>query len=143
MIKNAVVQSITAKLNSLAVQRKCSYQELLTQFFIERLVVRIVDREAVATQIIFKGGYFSLRVYNSPRYTTDIDATVKGNVFQAARSIQKAIEEFNSSDGVWFMHESDVDLQTQGEYKGLRLVFRAGLGSIPPNLRSSRSLTLI
>lgn len=51
-----------------------TYAEILTQFFIERAVVRLVSSPILYEHLIFKGGFVGLRIYGSPRFTTDLDA---------------------------------------------------------------------
>ena len=109
MSNKPIVQRITAKLNSLAIEKECSYQELLTQFLIERLVVRITHKDQVNNQIIFKGGYVSLRVYDSPRYTKDIDATVQISIDTVVKDIKSIIEKHQPTDCLLYTSPSPRD----------------------------------
>ncbi len=63
-----------------------------------------------------------LRIYKSSRYTIDLDAV-------------KVVVEKTFNDAVWFRFEKEIDLKTQGEYGGVRQVFRAGIGEIPKNIK--------
>ncbi len=76
-----------------------------------------------------------LRVYHSPRYTIDLDALlVKSNLSNALETIKtNAQKDFN--DGVWFRFQEEIDLKTQGEYGGIRQVYRAGIGSPPQEIK--------
>jgi len=64
---------------------------------------------------MYKGGFVGLRVYDSPRYTVDVDALlVNANVESLLdRAREKA--ESDLEDGVWLRFEDQVDLATQGE----------------------------
>ena len=88
--------------------------------------------------LVFKGGYVGLRVYNSTRYTVDLDALLlKADVSETLKKTAKAIER-DIDDGTWFILESQVDLKTQGEYGGIRQIFRAGIGEQPKNFKHSQ-----
>ena len=131
-------KSISAKLSILAKVRKVPYESLATVFLIERLLARLVSGPKLAKAFVFKGGYVGLRVYNSERYTLDLDALlvkadISSTLKQAVIEIEKDID-----DGAWFLLESQVDLKTQGEYGGIRQVFRAGIGLPPKDIKRSQ-----
>jgi hypothetical protein len=46
--------------------------------------------------------------------------------------------EHNLDDGVWFRFETQVDLATQGEYGGIRHVYRAGIGEVLKNIKKAQ-----
>ena len=71
-----------------------------------------------------------LRVYKSPRYTIDLDASLTGINLDQIKSIVIEAIEADSEDGTWYRFEKNIDLETQGEYGGLRFVFRAGIGEV-------------
>jgi hypothetical protein len=54
-----------------------SYQNLETVFLLERFVARLLTDEAISEHLVFKGGFVGMKVYGSPRYTTDVDAIQK------------------------------------------------------------------
>lgn len=131
--KKSQARSITDRLRSLAKEAGASYENILTEFLIERLLVRLLSEKEFSKNLVFKGGYVSLRVYSSPRYTIDLDATMtKGKLANLSEKAVATVEK-DCNDGAWFQYEKSVDLETQGEYGGLRLVFRAGLGEVLKN----------
>ncbi len=67
-------RSVTQKLSNLAIKQGSTYQNLATEFLIERLIVRLTSNKKLYSSLIFKGGYVGLRIYESPRYTIDLDA---------------------------------------------------------------------
>jgi hypothetical protein len=127
----ALAQAITAKLSELARTQDKPYDKLLTIFLLERAVARLVSDRTLARCLTFKGGYVSVRVYNSPRFTTDIDAVLHG--LDQASAVEKIHEQMALpfGDGAWFRYEEKQKLVTQSEYGGWRLVFRGGLGNPP------------
>ena len=133
-------ESIRQRLNNLAQSLKLPYRNVETVFLIERLVARLVADETLRGHLIFKGGFVGLKVYDSPRYTIDLDALlVKSNIEDTlARVKQRA--ELDSGDGTWFRFESQVSLTTQGEYGGIRQIFRVGIGEIPADIRRAQTL---
>lgn len=135
-------RSIGAKLSKLSRQLNVGYLQVLTEFLLERLAARLVADPRLSSRLVFKGGYVSLRVYDSPRYTIDLDALLnKGRLGEVSKIIQSIIES-ESSDGVWFRLEKTVDLETQGEYGGLRLVLRAGIGEVLPDIKRAQIVHL-
>lgn len=92
--------------------------------------------------MVFKGGYVALRVYASPRYTIDLDALLKRGDLGAIVKTAQVAAEADLGDGVWFKLEKTVDLETQGEYGGIRLVFRTGIGEILKNLKKAQIINL-
>ncbi len=107
------------------------YDRLQTLFFLERAALRLTADSSLAKHLIFKGGFVSVRIYHSPRFTKDLDATLIGlSVEVAKRKIVEAMQ-VNVNDTVWFEFEGIEDTAHQSEYGGTRFVFRAGFG-LPP-----------
>jgi hypothetical protein len=132
------IRSITDRLKRLARERQTPYGEILTQFLIERALARLVLEPAIQNHMVFKGGFVGLRVYGSPRYTTDLDAITYRKDRQKIVSLIKAALAQPLSDHVWFAYQGEIDLLTQGEYGGIRLEYRFGLGEIPTDLRRAQ-----
>jgi len=128
MTTKALGTSIGQKLRGIQKKAGVPYQMLATAFLIERLVVRLIADERLKKALVFKGGFVSLRVYESPRYTVDLDAIlVKSNLENMLETAREAVAE-DLGDGVWFHFEEQIDLGTQSEYGGIRQVYRAGIG---------------
>ena len=136
------VRSLSDRLKNLSKKLAIPFETLLPYFLLERLAVRLVSDPTLATKLVFKGGFIGLRVYDSPRVTVDLDALLKSGDL---KTIQKSVverAEANSEDGVWFRFQSTQDLQTLGEYGGLRILFRCGIGDIPKQIPRARILNL-
>ena len=136
------VQSIRIKLSNLAKKEGVGFQQVLTMFLLERAAARLLHTETLAKHLVFKGGFVSVRVYNSPRYTTDLDALVQG--IAAAEAIEqiKAAMEVPLHDSCWFTFDGNLDLKTQGEYGGHRLIYRGGLGEPPPLIKTAQLVNI-
>lgn len=81
MTTKAKGNSVRQKLIDLSKKIRIPYQNLETTFMIERLVARLVLNNNLSKHLVFKGGFVGLRVYNSERYTIDLDALlVKSNI---------------------------------------------------------------
>jgi len=130
-ISKAQIQSIQAKLNSIVKEQGSTLQQVLTLFLLERAAVRLIANTDLQDNLIFKGGYVGVRVYNSPRYTTDLDATIRGMDSKDAVTRIKTAMDVDAGDGVWFKYEGTEEIKTQGDYGGIGLSFRGGLG-VPP-----------
>lgn len=142
-VTSPLLRSVSDKLKRLAHERQATYAEVLTQFLIERAVARLVIEPGLGDHLVFKGGFVGLKVYGSPRFTTDLDAiTYRKDRAEIIRLIKQALAK-SLGDHVWFIYENEVDLITQGEYGGIRLVYRFGLGEPPKDLRKTLSLRLL
>jgi predicted nucleotidyltransferase component of viral defense system len=131
-------ESVRAKLKSLASKMKIKYSHLETVFLIERLVARLIADKKPSQNLVFKGGFVGLKVYQSPRYTIDLDALlVKSNIEQTFDLVKQQAQS-DMDDGVWFRFESQMDLATQGEYGGIRHTYRAGIGEILKDIKRAQ-----
>lgn len=138
MKKADQARSIAAKLSTQAKNKGIPYQLVSTTFLIERLLARLLLDNHLAENLVFKGGYVGLRVYESARYTVDLDALLNGaDLTKTLERVTKAAQK-DIGDCAWFVLESQVDLQTQGEYGGIRQVFRAGLGEPLKDLKRAQ-----
>lgn len=133
--RKALGQSVSARLLSLAQTQKKPYDKLLTIFLIERVVVRLITDPVLATNLIFKGGYVGVRIYESPRFTTDLDAVLRGLSQDEAMARIKDRLIDPALDAAWFEFHAETDLKTQNPYGGRRLSYRAGLGEPPVNTK--------
>jgi predicted nucleotidyltransferase component of viral defense system len=131
-------ESVRAKLKSLASKMKIKYSHLETVFLIERLVARLIADKKLSQNLVFKGGFVGLKVYQSPRYTIDLDALlVKSNIEQTLDLVKQQAQS-DMDDGVWFRFESQTDLATQGEYGGIRHTYRTGIGEILKDIKRAQ-----
>lgn len=140
MTTKAKGTSIRQKITDLATKINVPFQNIQTAFIIERLVARLVADKTLAKQLVFKGGYVGLRVYNSERYTVDLDALLVEANIQSTLARAKKSAEADFNDGVWFKFEEQVDLATQGEYGGVRQTYRAGIGELLTNLSKAQTI---
>jgi predicted nucleotidyltransferase component of viral defense system len=138
MTTKAKGESIRQKLTTMSKKLEAKYRDVETVFLIERLVARLIADKKLADRLVFKGGFVGLKVYESPRYTVDLDALlVKSNIDQTLEQVKKQAEH-DLDDGVWFRFETQVDLATQGEYGGIRHVYRAGIGEVLKNIKKAQ-----
>ncbi|MCX6119246.1 MAG: nucleotidyl transferase AbiEii/AbiGii toxin family protein [Proteobacteria bacterium] len=125
------VGKLKMRLTERSNKRGQPYDKLQTLFFLERAAVRLIADTTLAKNLVFKGGFVSVRVYNSPRYTIDLDATLRGLERKEAES--RIIESMSkpSQDGVWFSFDKLETTVHQGTYGGTRFVFRSGFDPMP------------
>ena len=134
MSKNDQAKSISKRLSNLAKQQETGYRNIALAFYLERLLARVIADSSLKNKLVFKGGYVGLRVYESHRYTVDLDATLmKANIKSISKKITDAIES-DLDDGTWFQLQEEQNLLTQGEYKGVRQIYRVGLGDQPKDI---------
>ncbi len=138
MTSKAKGSSVRQRLADLSRKLGVPYQNLETAFMLERLVARLIADNTLQQHLVFKGGFVGLKVYNSLRYTVDLDAlVVKANVESTLRLTREKAES-DLDDGVWFRFENQVDLATPGEYGGIRQIYRAGIGEVLKNLKKAQ-----
>lgn len=131
-------ESVRQKLTTISKKLEAKYRDVETVFLIEGLVARLIADKKLADRLVFKGGFVGLKVYESPGYTVDLDALlVKSNIEQTLEQVRKQAEH-DLDDGVWFRFETQVDLATQGEYGGIRHVYRAGIGEVLKNIKKAQ-----
>jgi len=135
---NALATSINKRLSNLSKERGVPHKNVVTDFLIERLLARITSDKDLYNKVIFKGGYVCLREYASERYTMDLDAVLqKGDLNKTIESI-KEVATKDLNDCSWFIFEEQIDLETQGEYGGIRIIFRAGIGDILKDIKRAQ-----
>lgn len=83
--------------------------------------------DQLVRNLIFKGGFVSISIYSSPRFTVDLDAVLHGITLDDAETLSKKSLLQDFEDGVWFVFESSIPLTNQTDYGGRRLQFRSGL----------------
>lgn len=135
-----IARSISMKLSAISKQRNTPYKNVLTEFFLERLLARLISVQELSSALVFKGGYVGRRAYGSPRYTIDLDALLEGHAVSELRATIIAAGEKDIGDGAWYHFEETLDLQTQGEYPGVRFIFRAGLGQRSTDIKIAQKV---
>lgn len=138
MTTKAKGTSVRTKIIDLGKKLGVDPRDLETLFMIERLVARLIADKHLASHLVFKGGFVGIKIYESPRYTVDLDALlVKANIDETLERVKKQAE-VDLNDGVWFRFEDQIDLQTQGEYGGIRHSYRAGIGEVLKNIKKAQ-----
>lgn len=142
MKKTARTRSIMDRLADIANKQKTPFQNIVTLFLLERMAARLTRNHELAEKLVFKGGYVGLRVFGSPRYTLDLDASVQRADLQRIVMLAKETVQADIGDGVWFRYEKEEELQTFSEYGGIRLDFRSGIGELPTNIKKAQGIHL-
>lgn len=138
MTTKAKGTSIRQRIIDLGKKLGVTQRDLETLFMIERLVARLTMDKHLASHLVFKGGFVGIKIYESPRYTVDLDALlVKAKIGETLERVKKQAE-IELNDGVWFRFESQIDLATRGEYGGIRHSYRAGIGEVLKNLKKAQ-----
>ncbi len=138
MTTKAKGTSIRQKIIDLGKKLGVHPRDLETLFMIERLVARLITDKQLASRLVFKGGFVGIKIYESPRYTVDLDALLVKADIESTLKLVKENAEKDLNDGVWFRFEDQVNLATQGEYGGIRHSYRAGIGEVLKNLKKAQ-----
>src|SRR6478735_8451903 len=135
-------EKIKNRLIEIANARSEPFNRIQTLFFLECAAARLARDPILAKNLIFKGGLVTVKVYGSPRFTTDLDATVFGlSPDQIKERVIKEIET-DQLDSLWFAFESIEDTAHQGEYGGIRYVFRAGFLPKPTSIKKTQIVNI-
>lgn len=138
MTTKAKGTSIRQKIIDMSKKMGVNPRDLETVFLIERLVARLIANKKLSDRLVFKGGFVGLKVYESPRYTVDLDALlVKSNIDETLVLVQEQAQA-DLNDGAWFRFDGQTDLATQGEYGGIRHTYRAGIGEVLKNIKKAQ-----
>ena len=138
MTTKAKGTSIRQKIIDMSKKMGVNPRDLETVFLIERLVARLIANKKLSDRLVFKGGFVGLKVYDSPRYTVDLDALlVKSNIEETLVLVQEQAQ-VDLNDGVWFRFDGQTDLATQGEYGGIRHNYRAGIGEVLKSIKKAQ-----
>lgn len=135
-------RSLSKRLSNYATKIKVPFQYVSTAFLLERLALRLTADDELSRHIVFKGGYVGLRVYHSPRYTLDLDILMQRQRLTWAVERARSAARTDLKDEVNFVFDKTVDLLTQGEYPGTRLVFRACIGRQAPDNQRAQVIHL-
>jgi hypothetical protein len=137
-----LADSIRSRLLAISTAERVAYQNIQTMFLLERMVARLTRETRLFEHIVFKGGYVALRAFHSPRYTMDLDAIICDADIETIGAAAITAIETPLDDGVWFRYEKTAELQTLGEYGGIRYFFRGGIGETPAKYLKAQSLHL-
>jgi hypothetical protein len=74
MTKKDLARSINAKLINISREKQIAFQNIQISFLLERMVARLTNSKVLKDKLVFKGGYVAFRIFDSPRYTIDLDA---------------------------------------------------------------------
>jgi predicted nucleotidyltransferase component of viral defense system len=140
MTNKAKGTSIRQKIIDKSKKMGVNPRDLETVFLIERLVARLIANKKLSDRLVFKGGFVGLKVYESPRYTVDLDALLVKSNIEETLVLVKEQAQVDLNDGVWFRFDGQTDLATQGEYGGIRHTYRTGIGEVLKNIKKAQMI---
>jgi hypothetical protein len=138
--KGKVVLHALAKL---AKESTLSINELRVVLALERVVARIDAHKVLRNKLIFKGGFVLLRVFDSPRFTRDLDALVVDMPKQKLLLQVKEALNVDLNDGLYFAQPEMEDLVDQGKYGGYRVRIPFQIGSLPTDSHKLKKLSRV
>ena len=136
MTREQKANKLRAQLTKFASESQTfSTNELRVILSLERIVARLEASPALTDHLIFKGGFVLLKVFQSERFTRDLDALCRGLEKDEARELIRKALETDLDDGFWFGDTSIQNLDEQGEYGALRFDCAYQIGD-PPKEKS-------
>lgn len=119
-------ESVKSRLKTFAIKNKCTFQEALTYYGLERAIYRISISE-YAEHFVLKGGIFLYAIFarNYVRATTDVDLLAQriSNSGEEMKRVFQNIFSQNIDDALTFDTETITveDITELKEYHGLRV----------------------
>lgn len=109
------------KINVIAKTKKIDPNRLRALFAIERLVARLESNKRLSDSLTYKGGFVLVKTIDTDRFTRDLDALVHSlSHAQAQKMILDAIQT-DLNDGIVFGDPHIIEIETTGDYGGLRI----------------------
>ncbi|OFZ25210.1 MAG: hypothetical protein A2381_12275 [Bdellovibrionales bacterium RIFOXYB1_FULL_37_110] len=140
---NEISKIIIKKLKEIAKESSLNINELRIVTALERVVIRIESHPELSEHVIFKGGFVLFKVYNSSRFTRDIDAIGKNIDIEKIKKLIPVALEKNIDDGVWFGDVSIQEILDEDEYGGLRFNLAFHIGDPPENEAKIKNLSRV
>lgn len=139
---SASAEKIKKRLIEIAKQRDEPFGRTQTLFFLECAASRLIKDPILEKHLVFKGGLVTVKIYGSPRFTTDLDATAFSLSSDTIKDrVLKALET-DQMDSLWFAFEGIEDTAHQGDYGGIRYAFRTGFKPMPKSLRKTQIVNI-
>lgn len=128
---NEISKGIIRSLKLLEKNSDLSLNELRVIVALERVASRVSQNKVLSNHLIFKGGFVLYKMYDSNRFTRDIDAL--GNQIDIAtiKSLLPIVLCEDQNDGLWFGDIKIIQLKDQGFYGGLRFNLAFQIGDEP------------
>ena len=121
--------SVRQKLIDLSQKLDAQYQNIQTAFMIERLVARLVADPTLNQRLVFKGGFVGLRIYDSSRYTVDLDALlVKSDIESTLNLVRKMRNQIWTTESGFDLKNKSI-LQPKENTAGSAMCTVPGLAS--------------
>lgn len=118
-----------------------SVNELRIVLALERIVARLTTDKTLDKHLVYKGGFVLMKVFESQRFTRDLDALGVGIDKDDVMKLVPKVLEKDLNDGLWFGDIRVESLDAQGEYGALR--FDAAFQIGQPEPKSIRKLSRI
>jgi len=103
-------QGLAQRLQKISLEGGTSYQAILTSFLIERALVRMVSNKFLYEHLIFKGGYVGERIFETGRFTRDLDSILLDTSMDSVLESVKSALDMDIGDHTWFAFEERSDL---------------------------------
>jgi hypothetical protein len=109
------------QINVLAKQRNMDPNRLRALFALERLVARLEANPRLSRSLIYKGGFVLVKTIDTNRFTRDLDALAHSISQEDAQELLLKAVQADLNDGISFGDPQATELQTTGDYGGLRI----------------------
>lgn len=134
-MKKPSYKSINDKINNLAKKLNIVDTNKLTILVtLERVVARLLTRDFLRENLIFSGGFVMFKIFESNRFTLDLDAIIKKvSIKELSVEIEAALRT-DIGDGFVFWGLCDEKLDMKSGYTGVRYSFHYKTGDLPDDL---------
>lgn len=140
---NDISQYLMKSLKKLEKESSLNINELRIITALERVVARVQSNTELSEHIIFKGGFVLFKIYDSTRFTRDIDALGNNINYDQIKNLVPEVLANNIDDGLWFGDISVKEILDEDEYGGLRFSLAFQIGDAPTEQKKIKNLSRI
>ena len=138
-----ISKQLMKNLKQIQKESSLNINELRIITALERVVARVQSSTELSEHIIFKGGFVLFKMYESSRFTRDIDAIGKNINYTKIKKLVPEVLTNNIDDGLWFGDISVQEILDEEEYGGLRFSLAFQIGDAPTQQKKIKNLSRI
>lgn len=109
------------RINTIAKNKRIDPNRLRALFALERLVARLESNEELSKCLAFKGGFVLVKTIETDRFTRDLDASAHNISQNLAQNLILEAVLADLKDGILFGDPLLSEIETTGDYSGLRI----------------------
>lgn len=109
------------QINVIAKAKKIDPNRLRALFALERIVARLERNKRLSDSLTYKGGFVLVKTIDTDRFTRDLDALAHSLSHEQAQKLILEAVQADLNDGIAFGDPQIIEIETTGDYGGLRI----------------------